>query len=240
MIEHERQDNGPVTNGWLRNHLDVSSSGVSNITRRLEDKGYIRRDNGIYFLREEARILMTASHATVPCDLPILGKVTAGRGGTPDVQMTQSQALSDATRRIGIPGVQVGSDAFILEVEGESMRHEGILPGDYVIIQRFDRERAETPSEKELIVAYYLPQYDQKILESQVEFGDDFDEFLEGPTLKYYSRQPNPNGEIIRLSWLRPNDDSNPYTINTRYIRPIGRVIGVYRNIQPNRPRVKT
>lgn len=53
------------------------------------------------------------------------------------------------------------------------------------------------------------------------------DDRLEGPTIKYFTQnvhKPRP----YRLSWRRDVDKSE-YTIETKVIKPIGRVVGLYR-----------
>ena len=56
------------------------------------------------------------------------------------------------------------------------------------------------------------------------------DDDLHGPTVKIYFEVVDGGGRSHQLGWKREHD-SNRFIIKTRYIKPIGRVIGVYRSL---------
>jgi len=110
------------------------------------------------------------------------------------------------------------------------MEQEGIFDGDYVIIERFEYDDARGPGQGELIVTHYLPAYARNHIDDDktIEDSSFLDEYLEGPTVKYYYSKDEKG--YHRLSWRKGFNES-PYTVKAIYIRPIGRVIGVYRPI---------
>jgi len=72
--------------------------------------------------------------------LPILGLIAAGR---------PIETLSGHTETLEVPPFMVGRrHSYVLQVRGESMIDEGILDGDYVVIQE-----KEVPSNGEMVVA---------------------------------------------------------------------------------------
>ena len=84
------------------------------------------------------------------------------------------------------------------------------------------------PKQRELIVTFYLPAHHEERVDEIV----DMDEvWLEGPTLKYFTEIPGKE-RPYRLSWKTDILEGKERTIETKRIRPIGKVIGIYRNIQ--------
>jgi hypothetical protein len=102
------------------------------------------------------------------------------------------------------------------------MEHEGIFEGDFVIVQPYPNGRF--PKQRELIVTLYLPPTNETETEGLSNLDDSV---FEGPTIKYFTDIPG-NRRPYRLRWRRGIDKSE-YTIETKIIRPIGRVVGVYR-----------
>jgi repressor LexA len=72
--------------------------------------------------------------------LPILGLIAAGQ---------PIETIEGHTETLEVPPFMVGRrHSYVLEVKGESMKDEGILEGDYVVIQE-----KEVPSNGEMVVA---------------------------------------------------------------------------------------
>ncbi len=72
--------------------------------------------------------------------LPILGMIAAGQ---------PIETISGHTETLEVPPFMVGRrHSYVLQVRGESMVDEGILDGDYVVIQE-----KEVPSNGEMVVA---------------------------------------------------------------------------------------
>ena len=126
----------------LADELGVSKVTVFEHVEALIRKGALVRDPN------KARSLSLADNAVVPDEaqplqFPLVGRIAAGY---PLEKFEQSDQLDVAT----MFGPRVGQKAgmFALRVEGESMKDEGILDGDYVII-----ERRETARNGERVVA---------------------------------------------------------------------------------------
>lgn len=230
-----RHENFP-DNSWLARQLDRNETQICNLKKKLKEKGYLWKEEGIVSLTEKAyryleRLQSKDGNITPPLEIPIWGEVKAGKTKRDELAVY----LHDlATTDIDVPTIAIpqtkktGSTIFVLRVVGQSMEHEGIFDGNYVIVERFQDGTNEGPKENEMIVTRYLPSSAEEYAKQQ---GVDWsDEWLEGPTIKFYGQREE-NGELIhRLSW-RKDINSSPYTIKTRYIKPVGRVIGVYRAI---------
>jgi repressor LexA len=64
--------------------------------------------------------------------LPMAGIVAAGK----PIEPVEQRDLVDVP-----PGMSAGKDTFVLKVAGESMRDDGILPGDLVVVRRQNSAR---------------------------------------------------------------------------------------------------
>jgi repressor LexA len=126
----------------LADELDISKVTVFEHVEALIKKGALKRDPN------KARSLSICDNAPMPDEqqpltFPLIGKIAAG--------VPIEKYASDDRLNIGeMFGTRVGQKAgtFALRVDGESMRDEGILDGDYVII-----ERKETARNGERVVA---------------------------------------------------------------------------------------
>ena len=123
-----------------------SSSTVHGHLRRLESKGFIRRDptkpRAIEVLQGDETPtpppVAKADWRTVP--VPLLGRVTAG---------APILAVENIEETYPLPFDLVRSeDAFMLSVRGESMADAGIHDGDLVIVRR-----QSTATNGEIVVA---------------------------------------------------------------------------------------
>jgi repressor LexA len=72
-------------------------------------------------------IAVTMEHFTARVRLPMAGIIAAG---TPIEPIPQNEFVDVP------PGMIRGKDHFVLKVKGDSMRDEGILPGDLVIVRK--------------------------------------------------------------------------------------------------------
>ncbi|MCE9620101.1 MAG: transcriptional repressor LexA [Planctomycetes bacterium] len=115
----------------IANELGVSKVTVFEHVEALIEKGaLIRKPN-------KARSLEIAGDAELPGDqasdneLPLVGRIAAGH---PVEKYEQSETL----RLDSIFGTRLGQrgNLFALQVDGMSMRDEGILDGDYVIVEQ--------------------------------------------------------------------------------------------------------
>ncbi len=101
-----------------------STSTVHTYLGRLEDKGYIIKEDG------KSRTLRTTSQkATVR--LPVIGRIAAGQ------PILAAEVYDDAdTVEISLEGKYDADELFALRVTGESMIDAGILDGDVIIVRR--------------------------------------------------------------------------------------------------------
>ncbi|MFO0874621.1 MAG: transcriptional repressor LexA [Phycisphaerales bacterium] len=126
----------------LADALGVSKVTVFEHVEALIKKGALTRDPN------KARSLSLAADAPIPDEVnplsfPLVGRIAAG---LPIEKFEQSDQL----RLEDLFGPRVGQrgGTFALRVEGDSMKDEGILDGDFVII-----ERRETARNGERVVA---------------------------------------------------------------------------------------
>jgi repressor LexA len=106
-------------------HFGFSSyNTVTTYLKILERKGYIRLP------REKNRkraIEVISPVETKRFEFPLLGRVAAGK---------PIEAVEDVDV-IEVPPSMIGSgDHFVLQVKGDSMRDEGILDGDFVVVRK--------------------------------------------------------------------------------------------------------
>ena len=112
----------------IQSHLGIkSTSTVHAYLAKLEEKGYIRKENGkSRTLRIES--LKNDGHRNVK--VPLLGKVTAGM---------PILAVENFEGYIDFPTMNRSytyNDLFALKVSGESMIEAGILDGDIVVVKK--------------------------------------------------------------------------------------------------------
>jgi len=126
----------------IADDLGVSKVTVFEHVEALIKKGALIREPN------KARSLSIAEGIAVPDEdrplrYPLVGKIAAGY----PIEKMQDDDELDVMDLLGPRVGQVGS-TFALRVEGDSMRDEGILDGDYVIV-----ERRETARNGERVVA---------------------------------------------------------------------------------------
>jgi len=119
----------------LADELGVSKVTVFEHVEALIRKGALEREPN------KARSLSIADGVAVPDEeqplkFPLVGKIAAG-------YPIEKFADDDELDLINVFGPRVGQKAgtFALRVDGDSMRDEGILDGDYVIVERRDAAR---------------------------------------------------------------------------------------------------
>ncbi|MBL0926631.1 MAG: transcriptional repressor LexA [Phycisphaerales bacterium] len=119
----------------LADQLGVSKVTVFEHVEALIKKGALVREPN------KARSLSIADGVALPDEeqplkFPLVGKIAAGHP-------IEKFADHDALNLGDLFGPRVGqvNSTFALRVDGESMRDEGILSGDYVIVERRDTAR---------------------------------------------------------------------------------------------------
>lgn len=114
----------------LADEIGVSKVTVFEHVEALIKKGALVRE------RNKARSLSIAEGIAVPDEdrplrLPLVGKIAAGypiEKVASDEELDLSEVLTS--------GDETGESSFALCVDGDSMRDEGILDGDYILLER--------------------------------------------------------------------------------------------------------
>ncbi len=106
--------------------LKISHAAVAQFIRTLEKKGFVKRDGrysrSIYLLNRTSQTEARQRWR----DVPVIGRIAAGLPLYAQQEWDGSVVVDSDIYR--------GQNLFALRVEGESMKDEGILDGDYVII----------------------------------------------------------------------------------------------------------
>lgn len=136
LIRDSRVRNGySPTMQELADELGVSKVTVFEHVEALIKKGALIRE------ANKARSLSIVDGVALPDEeqalrFPLVGKIAAGH---PIEKYEQSDELN--LEELFGPRVGQVNSSFALRVDGESMRDEGILDGDYVIVERRDHAR---------------------------------------------------------------------------------------------------
>ena len=172
MFIHERIKETGVSPSFdeMKDALGLASkSGIHRLITALEERGFLRR------LAHRARALEVVklpqqATSSAPSqgrqtfkpqviegerpaaqppvanevrDLPVLGRIAAG---------TPIEAIQHERDRLMVPESMLGAgEHYVLEVQGDSMIHAGILDGDYVVIRKSD-----TAQSGEIVVALVM------------------------------------------------------------------------------------
>ena len=120
-----------------------SNSTVHTIIRALVEKGYVQKVDGntrvLKILDEKAAAGLIGQ--TTSIELPLMGFIAAGKSLEPHTD-------PNATFQISASMISGKKTAYVLQVKGDSMIEEGILDGDYVVI-----EKSEIATNGDIVVA---------------------------------------------------------------------------------------
>ena len=110
-------------------HRSVST--IHSIMRSLVDKGYVQKVDGnarvLKILHDNiASVTLTVKPSI---ELPLMGYIAAGKPLVPHTD-------PNATFQVSASLISGQKTAYVLQVKGESMIEDGILDGDYVVIER--------------------------------------------------------------------------------------------------------
>ena len=110
-----------------------SNSTVHSIIRALVEKGYVQKVDGntrvLKILDEKAAQGLLGQQPSI--ELPLMGFIAAGKPLEPHTD-------PNATFQISASMISGKKTAYVLQVKGESMIEEGILDGDFVVIEKTD------------------------------------------------------------------------------------------------------
>lgn len=211
---------------WIQFRMKFATlSGVSNHKRNLKRKGYLSvRHKSINLSSNGWNYCLESSPFVSPLKIKLLGEVRAGKimDNVPDAVIENWNEETDDVEVLNIPNENQLSGIFALKVIGQSLEHEGIFSDDYVLVQRF--VGGQGPTEGQLIITYYVP---IEVAREANESGTT-DAFLVGPVVKYFYRDT----ETIYLGWRKDRRQApDHYRIRAATIRPVGRVVGLYRHL---------
>lgn len=138
IIDYIRENGISPSYSDIGEHFNISSPAtIFEHVKNLERKGYLRTG-----FNEKRSISLTDKAASLvqAFELPLVGLITAGE---------PIEALQD-NETFAVPSVLVNdvANSYVLKVKGESMIEEGILNGDYVIV-----ERNPSPKNGDVVVA---------------------------------------------------------------------------------------
>ncbi len=109
----------------IRAHFGFGSyNTVTTYLSHLERKGYIRR-LGPKNRKRAVEVIRPVESRRY--EVPLLGTVAAGR----PIEAVETPDVIEVP-----PSMQGRGDHFVLRVAGDSMRDDGILDGDYVVVRR--------------------------------------------------------------------------------------------------------
>ena len=108
-----------------------SISTIHTLIRSLVQKGYIQKVDGNTRVLKilDQKIISAATGTTPSIELPLMGFIAAGQPLEPHTDPNASVQISASM----ITGKKI---AYTLQVKGSSMIEDGILDGDYVVIER--------------------------------------------------------------------------------------------------------
>jgi repressor LexA len=102
----------------------TSYNTVTTYLKTLERKGYIRLPNK---KNQKRAIEVISPVETRQLEFPLLGKVAAGK---PIEAVEKVDAIE-------VPPSMIGQgDHFVLQVKGNSMKEDGILDGDFIVVRK--------------------------------------------------------------------------------------------------------
>lgn len=120
-----------------------SNSTIHAIIRSLVDKGYVQKVDGNTRVLKivDENVTHSLMGANPSIELPLMGYIAAGKPLEPHTD-------PNATFQISASMISGKKTAYVLQVKGTSMIDDGILDGDYVVI-----EKADTAVSGDIVVA---------------------------------------------------------------------------------------
>ena len=124
FIENRLGDNDPPSQREIAEHFGLAQNAVYQLVGYLKQKGYLSDTGGHRGLRLSESYLEQTLQAEC---IPVIGRIAAGE----PILAEQNIEGNIDLKKLFKPT----KDAFILKVRGDSMVDEGIMDGDYVVVQ---------------------------------------------------------------------------------------------------------
>lgn len=108
-----------------------SISTIHSIIRSLVEKGYIQKvDGNSRVLKILDQKIVSAALGNQPSiELPLMGYIAAGKPLEPHTD-------PNATFQVSASMITGKKTAYVLQIKGQSMIEDGILDGDYVVVEK--------------------------------------------------------------------------------------------------------
>lgn len=124
FLENRLGDNNPPSQRQIAEHFGLAQNAVYQLVGYLKKKGYIVDAGGHRGLRLSQAYLEQIRQAE---GVPVIGQVPAGE---PLLAQQNIEGYINPDKLF-----RPSKDTFILKVRGDSMIDEGIMDGDYVVVQ---------------------------------------------------------------------------------------------------------
>jgi repressor LexA len=124
FIENRLVDNNPPSQREIAEHFGLAQNAVYQLVGYLKEKGYLVDTGGHRGLRLSQPYFEQVRQAD---GVPVIGQVPAGE------PLLAEQNIEGYIKPDEL--FKPSKDAFILKVRGDSMVDEGIMDGDYVVVQ---------------------------------------------------------------------------------------------------------
>lgn len=138
-------ENFIATNDYAPSYREIADnfgfSSVATVAEHIENlklKGYLATDDSSYRSLKVTGIEVDTNSDLFSIAIPLLGAIQAGQ---PIEAIRTSETLE-------VPRDMMGKNVFALKVRGDSMIDEGILDGDYVVV-----EPCTNPKNGDIVVA---------------------------------------------------------------------------------------
>ena len=125
FIEQRIKERKPPGQREIAHHFGVAQNAVFQLIGYLRKKGYLEESGRHRGLRLSDAYQAAANQKQ---GMPLIGRVAAGE---PILAEENIEAYIDLNDLVG----ERNREVFVLEVSGDSMVDEGIMDGDYVIVQ---------------------------------------------------------------------------------------------------------
>lgn len=124
FIEERLGENRPPSQRQIAGHFRLAQNAVYQLVGYLKEKGYLTDTGGHRGLRLSRAYLEQIKKAE---GIPVIGRVAAGE---PILAQENIEGYIDPKELFG-----PSKGAFILKVVGDSMVDEGIMDGDFVVVE---------------------------------------------------------------------------------------------------------
>ncbi len=139
VTRHIAEHNYAPSYREIGEHFGLSSTAtIAEHIESLKSKGYLSHEENLARSLQPTALAPVENKNAMGAFIPLLGSIAAGR---------PIEAIP-TNETIDIPRDMMGSNVFALRVKGESMIEDGIMSGDYIIV-----EQARTARNGDIVVA---------------------------------------------------------------------------------------